>query len=135
MASSSTSSNPLNLERFAQRAKHLHSFWTTNKENTKVWKSADALCIVTGGQNENGPLNPTSGSIQRYLFAYEFPKMIILFTESKLIFVTTKKKGELFKEASQHLKNAPFSIQCIEKVKDNSWHDNCLLYTSDAADE
>ena len=124
MASSSTSSNPLNLERFAQRAKHLHSFWTTNKENTKVWKSADALCIVTGGQNENGPLNPTSGSIQRYLFAYEFPKMIILFTESKLIFVTTKKKGELFKEASQHLKNAPFSIQCIEKVKDNSWHDN-----------
>ena len=104
MASSSTSSNPLNLERFAQRAKHLHSFWTTNKENTKVWKSADALCIVTGGQNENGPLNPTSGSIQRYLFAYEFPKMIILFTESKLIFVTTKKKGELFKEASQHLR-------------------------------
>lgn len=120
----SSSGNPLNLERFARHAKHLHTYWITNKENTKVWKGADALCVLSGGDNDNGPLNPTSGNIQRYLFGYEFPKMIMVFTEAKLIFVTTKKKGALFEEVSKYLKDASFSIQCIEKVKANDWHEN-----------
>ena len=114
----SEAKNPLNLKRFAKRAKSLHSFWVTNKENTKIWKGADALCIVSGGDNENATLNPTSANVQRYMLGYEFPKMIMLFTESKLIFVTTKKKGQLFPEASKYLaSDAGFSIQCIEKVK------------------
>ena len=48
------------------------SAFIVNKEHTKVWKGADALCVLSGGDNDNGPLNPTSGNIQRYLFGYEF---------------------------------------------------------------
>ena len=115
-------SDPINLKTFVARAKKIHAHWVSNKQNPKVWKNADAICIVAGATDENAVMYSGSSTFHRYLFSLELPSTIVLFTEKKVVILTSKKKKEILEKAQF---DGDVALEVIEKVKAEEYGANC----------
>ena len=68
----------------------------TGREETGLYKGADALLVDSGANNED-ELYSKSAALQTWLMGYEFPETIIAVCSRSIHVLTSKKKGGLHK--------------------------------------
>ncbi|KAM7270337.1 hypothetical protein ACFE04_029551 [Oxalis oulophora] len=82
----------INLVNFSQRLKSLYSHWTKRKSD--LWSSADVLAVATPPHSDDLRYLKSS-ALHVWLFGYEFPETIIVFTKKQIHFLCSPKKASL----------------------------------------
>ncbi|ODM94648.1 FACT complex subunit spt16 [Orchesella cincta] len=85
---------PVGVDRevFARRLTRVYNAW---KEGNGDWSKVDAMAVAVGVDEET--VYSKSTAIQTWLFGYELPDTIMVFCESGVFFLSSKKKVDFLK--------------------------------------
>lgn len=98
---------------FTKRLTSLYNSWQTGD----LWNSAEALVVPVGASSEELRYHK-SIALQVWLYGYELPDTVMLFTKEDLYVLTSSKKAALLQELvtpAQH--EANIKLQFLERAK------------------
>ncbi|KAI9595339.1 FACT complex subunit spt16 [Syncephalis fuscata] len=90
----------LDTRAFGRRLRQLLTRWKSDDPTQHLFENADCLLIVVGAIEEE-ILYRKSTALQTWLFGYEFPNTLLLFTKKKLHAVTSASKAAILEELKQ----------------------------------
>ncbi|WIA33317.1 hypothetical protein OEZ86_006455 [Tetradesmus obliquus] len=93
----------INPDTFGKRAKLLYDGWKENRAD--IWDNANALAVVVGGTSDDLRYLK-SISLHLWLFGYELPDTIMVFTDAALHILTSSKKAALLEPLKDVLQSS-----------------------------
>ncbi|KAF6251518.1 global transcription factor [Scenedesmus sp. NREL 46B-D3] len=106
----------INPDTFGKRVKLLYDGWKDNRAD--IWDNANALAVVVGGTSDDLRYLK-SISLHLWLFGYELPDTIMVFTDAALHILTSGKKAALLEPLKDVLQSsAAAELKIIVRSKD-----------------
>ncbi|XP_071723196.1 FACT complex subunit SPT16-like [Rutidosis leptorrhynchoides] len=103
----------INLGNFSERLKSLYSSWKQHKSD--LWGSSDVLAVATP-PNSDDLRYLKSSALHTWLFGYEFPETIMVFTKKQIHFLCSQKKVSLLEPVKKSAKEAA-ALDVVMHVK------------------
>ncbi|CAG7817942.1 unnamed protein product [Allacma fusca] len=101
-------------EIFLRRLQRLYSEW---KKGSGDWGKLDAIAVAVGVDEE--VVYCKSTALQTWLFGYELPDTIMVFGESAVYFLSSKKKIEFLKPVESKEENGLPSVKLLVRDKND----------------
>ncbi|GFR48098.1 hypothetical protein Agub_g9783 [Astrephomene gubernaculifera] len=86
----------IDVQQFCRRLKRLYDCWTSQQDG--VWSGANVLAVAVGAPSEDLRYLKSS-SLHLWLFGYELPETVMLFTRARVLVLTSQKKASLLQPA------------------------------------
>ncbi|KIW99366.1 uncharacterized protein Z518_11354 [Rhinocladiella mackenziei CBS 650.93] len=100
----------INADTFFDRLSTLYNAWKTDKRSGDgSFGGTDTIVILTGKADQQDTQYIKNNAVHFWLFGYEFPATLMLFTPAVLHIVTTEKKAKHL----QNLKNGKIPIEIL----------------------
>ncbi|XP_051146785.1 FACT complex subunit SPT16-like [Andrographis paniculata] len=113
---SAANSYTIHLENFSRRLKMLYSHWSEFKNG--MWGGSEVLAVATPPPSEDLRYLKSS-ALNIWLFGYEFPDTIMVFTKKEIHFLCSQKKVRLL-EAVKKSAKAAVKVDVIMHTKAKS---------------
>ncbi|PVU99977.1 hypothetical protein BB559_000235 [Furculomyces boomerangus] len=84
----------IDSSRFNKRIKKLLDSWKDSKNEFSKFEDLDAIILLPGDQKDEEPYTKTK-ALQNWLFGYEFPRTLMVFTKTTLYFAASSKKAQI----------------------------------------
>lgn len=115
-ASGSAGAYTINLENFSKRLKAFYSNW--NQHKVDLWGNADAVVVATPPASEDLRYLKSS-ALNIWLFGYEFPDTIMVFTKKQFHLLCSQKKASLIEIVKKPAKESA-GVDVVMHVKARS---------------
>lgn len=114
----------LDKENFFRRMKRLYAAWKDGRtESGESFPKVDAICVAVG--NDNSVMYCKSLSLQIWLFGYDINDVLMIFTESSIHFMASKKKIDFLRQVEQNKdENSVPPVKLYVRNKDSNDKEN-----------
>ncbi|EEB07329.1 FACT complex component Spt16 [Schizosaccharomyces japonicus yFS275] len=101
---------------FFKRIQRLLDLWNDPSHSEEYFHGIDSLLVVTGTENIENPYQK-SAALHTWLLGYEFPQTLILFTKTKVTFLSSSKKITMLEQLSQGSSGSSINLEFLKRTK------------------